>query len=180
MGVRLYPSRAQQWQLATCSSSARTRTQPAPLAAGRARRPRGPAVCHAGPCRRRAPLATTTRIPKDTLSSLRSIVPSTGRAVIPHGWHFSCSVLVRLVGTFSVICCRVPAGRAGNGPRLESRTRGVGATWQPGAGYPPQVPTVVYGPALYRVAITNHVSFRVFVRPIVFGLEINAPCSLFN
>ena len=36
------------------------------------------------------------------------------------------------------------------------------------------MPTVVYGPALYRVAITNHVSFRVFVRPIVFGLEINA------
>ena len=54
-------------------------------AAGRARRPRGPAVCHAGPCRRQAPLATTTRIPKDTLSSLRSIVPSTGRAVVPHG-----------------------------------------------------------------------------------------------
>ena len=85
MWKRLYPSRAQQWQLATCSSSARTRTQPAPLAAGRARRPRGPAVCHAGPCRRRAPLATTTRIPKDTPSSLRSIVPSTGRAVDPHG-----------------------------------------------------------------------------------------------
>ena len=58
-GFRLYPSRAQQWQLATCSSSARTRAQPAPPAAGWARRPRGPgATCHAGG-RRCAQCATT-------------------------------------------------------------------------------------------------------------------------
>ena len=52
---RLYPSRAQQWQLATCSSSARARALPAPLAAGWGRRPPGlaapttPALAGASP-----------------------------------------------------------------------------------------------------------------------------------